>query len=227
MVNSFFKQYEGGAEIIIVNDGSTDKTLHIGKEFETQNPSSSFLSFSQNKGKGFAIARGVEKAQGDWILIIDADSATPIEEFEKLERKKNPNTVLIGSRYQPTKNAIRKQPKGRFLLGRIANALIRLLVLPGISDTQCGFKLFPAKAAKEIFARQQITRFAFDVESLLLAKNLGYEICEIPVSWFHQDESRIRPIRDACKTLWDLFRILSNEKRGAYQMTKNLPQAQA
>jgi len=216
LVNDFFVTQGIEVEIIIVNDGSTDGTQSIGEEFAKGKNDILCLSLEKNQGKGSAIAAGVARASGEWILITDADNATPIEEFQKLSEKKDAQTVVIGSRYLSTKGTVREQPAGRFLLGKLANALIRILVLPGISDTQCGFKLFPAKAAKEIFAQQRISRFAFDVEALLVAQNFGYHIQEVPVSWFHQNESRIRPVRDICKTLWDLLQILGNKKKGLY-----------
>ncbi len=189
-----------------------------------QNPLFRFFSLEENQGKGAALARGIAEARGEWILTLDADNATPIEEFFRLAERKGKKTIVIGSRYMPMSGVTRQQPKSRFFLGKIANAIIQTLLLPGISDTQCGFKLFPQHAAKAIFSQQKINRFAFDVEALLIAKNLGYEICEIPVSWFHQKESRIRPVRDAIKTFWDLLRIIfySGKKEYSWQKRNNL-----
>lgn len=215
-LNEFFSRQKMPTEILVINDGSSDKTAHIAHDFFLREKCGKVISLPTNQGKGAAIARGVAEAKGEWILTADADNATPIEEFSKLFAHRDEQSVVIGSRYLAEKTVMREQPKFRFFLGKTANALIRGSILSGISDTQCGFKLFPSAAAKMIFAKQKITRFAFDIETLVIARDLGYAIHEIPVSWFHQSESRVRPIRDALKTLWDLLRILWYRRRGEY-----------
>ena len=130
--------------------------------------------------------------------------------------KETNSDVAIGSRYMSKSQVKITQPLYRIILGRVGNFLIRLFLIDGIKDTQCGFKLFEHKAAQEIFFVQKIKRFAFDMEALVVADNLGYKITEVPVSWYNYTESRFRPIKDALRTLRDLVYIKVNLWSGRY-----------
>lgn len=191
-VRTFLKNHD--SEIIVVDDGSTDGTSAF-----------SLISYPVNMGKGYAIKKGVEAAAGDLILFMDADNATPIGELEKL--LKVDADIVIGSRYLPESAIEKKQPLFRVLIGRLGNLIIRLLVVKNVKDTQCGFKLFKKNVAKELFSELQTDRFGFDIEILGRAQKKGYRIVEVPVTWLHNDNSRVRPIRDAFKTLADLIKI--------------------
>jgi dolichyl-phosphate beta-glucosyltransferase len=217
-INDYIKNTNLNAEIIVVDDGSKDKTMEIVDKYQKKIPNLYLVALSKNKGKGFAIKKGVEISKGKYILFTDADNSTPIEEHKNLMGKlrKMGTDIAIGSRYLANSNVKIKQPLYRVLLGRFGNLLIRVFLIDGIQDTQCGFKLFKYKAAKEIFSMQKIKRFGFDMEALVIAKSLGYKIVEVPVSWFNSPESRVRPIKDGLITLKDLMYIKLNLLIGRY-----------
>lgn len=213
-------------EVIVVDDGSSDKTSEIASQYKdlfyrTNNDVSkvvlNVVRYEKNRGKGFAVKTGVENAHGKYILFTDADNSTPIEELFKLyEYIKQGDDVVIGSRYLKDSNVKIKQSRYRIFMGRFGNLLIKITLINGIKDTQCGFKLFTHQAAKEIFVKQKVTRFGFDMEALVIAKNLGLKIKEVPVSWFNSVESRVRPVRDGFKTLKELIYIKLNLWGGRY-----------
>lgn len=217
-IEDYLKDKRINAEVIIVNDGSTDRTSEVVESYKQKNKNIKSINFEKNQGKGFAVKAGVEASQGKYILFTDADNSTPIEEFEKLliHMKAKNAKLAIGSRYLHDSNVKIKQPYYRILIGRIGNLLIRLFLIDNIKDTQCGFKLFEHKAAKEIFSFQKVKRFGFDMEALVIAQKLDYKIIEVPVSWFNSAESRFRPIKDTIRTLRDLFYIKLNLWSGRY-----------
>ena len=223
IINDFLKEKKINAEIIVVDDGSIDKTKKIIKKLQQKIPDLKLINLEKNRGKGFAVKKGIEKSKGKFILFTDADNSTPIEELEKLMQKmrESKSDIAIGSRYLRGSDVKIKQPIYRRFLGRIGNLLIRLLIIKKIKDTQCGFKLFEHKTAKKIFPFQKIKRFAFDIETLAIAKKLNYKIIEVPVSWFNSPESRIRPIKDALRTFRDLIYIKINLWKGIYSSNQN------
>jgi dolichyl-phosphate beta-glucosyltransferase len=178
------------AEVLVVDDGSDDRTAAVaektaaglGLEFR-------LVRLPHNRGKGAAVRAGVMEAAGDRILVTDADLSTPIEELEKLLSSGAP--VAIGSRGIDETLVKQRQSLFRVASGKLFNVLVRLLAVSGIRDTQCGFKLFRRDAAREIFSRASVDRFAFDVEALLLARRLGYAIAEVPVLWFNSPDTRV------------------------------------
>ncbi|MCM8778967.1 MAG: glycosyltransferase family 2 protein [Candidatus Omnitrophica bacterium] len=203
------------SEIIVVDDGSTDRTIEVIQKLDI--PNLKIVSNSTNQGKGAAVKRGVLAARGEYILFTDADNSTPIEELEKFLHRLGKDKILIGSRYLKGSKIMIKQPKFRIIIGRLGNYLIQKILPIGIKDTQCGFKLFPRMAAQEIFPRQRVKLFGFDFEILTIAKILGYKIEEIPVIWINSPVSRIRPIRDAFRTFLDLIYVKINLLRGIYK----------
>ena len=206
------------AEVLVVDDGSSDSTpamvLALAKKWKTLR----LVSLGANAGKGAAVARGVHEAQGRFILFSDADLSTPIEELPRLQAAlKAGASIAIGSRALDRARIGVHQPFYREAGGRLFNKLVQALTVPGIRDTQCGFKLFEAAAAKRLFAKQQVRRFGFDVEVLYLARKLGLGIAELPVRWENSPETKVRPVRDGLRAFLDLGLIRLYDLQGRYQ----------
>lgn len=205
------------AEIIISNDGSTDKTHLIIEERQKTMKNLSLIGTIKNKGKGAAVKNGIQRASGEYILMTDADHSTPIEELDRFIPLMNEFDIIIGSRYLKDSHVKIKQPLTRVLIGRIGNALIQLFLINNIKDTQCGFKLFKHATAKNVFALQKVHRWGFDMEIIAIAQSLDYKIKEIPVSWFDSPESRFRPLKDCLYTFLELLYIKLNFWCGRYK----------
>ncbi len=203
-------------DIIIVDDGSTDKTVDICKKY-LKKCSLVILKNKNNMGKGFSVKKGVLKAKGDYILVTDSDLSTPIEELSKLLEYSKSNDVIIGSR--SIDESIVKTRLFKKILGRFSNILISFIV-KDIKDTQCGFKLFNKSVAKKIFSNQTINRWGFDFEILYIAQKIGYSIKEVPVTWIEDINSKVRLI-DYPKTLIDLLMILYNIRFGKYKFVED------
>ncbi len=216
-VNGYFLSKPLSRQIIVVDDGSTDNTVGMVEDMKTHITGLSVIAYRPNRGKGYAIRKGVEASHGKYILFTDADNSTPIEEFDKFYPLLEENKVVIGSRYLSDSHIIIKQPWYRVFIGRFANILIRIFVLDGVKDTQCGFKAFQHEAAGEIFSRMKINRFGFDIEILAIARLFNFAIREVPVSWYNSPESRIKPIKDSFRTFRDLIYIKLNLWGGRYR----------
>ncbi|MEL6133544.1 MAG: dolichyl-phosphate beta-glucosyltransferase [Bacteroidota bacterium] len=211
-LHTLAKYFEGKAvEILVVDDGSKDDTRL--KVEALRLPMVRVLSYGVNKGKGYAVRHGVLASKGRYVLMTDADLSTPIECIEDMQPHMAKYPVVIGSRAlaqsQVTKNWFRG------MLGTFGNSLIQL-ILPGIQDTQCGFKLFEASLARELFAMQQITGFGFDFEILYLARKFGHSILEIPVKWTHHAGSKVKPWHYV-QTLSELATVVWFDVKGAYK----------
>ncbi len=215
-IHRFFHGKPLTRQVIVVNDGSRDNTAEVLDVLREEITDLTVISNSPNRGKGYAVKKGVEASRGEYILFADADNATPIEEFEKFYPLLKNNKVVIGSRYLSESNVVVGQPWYRVLIGRIGNMLIQFLLLEGVRDTQCGFKAFQHEAAREIFSRMRINGFGFDIEILSIARLLNFPVREVPVSWFNSSESRIRPLRDAIRTFGELVYIKLNLWGGRY-----------
>lgn len=189
-----------------MDDGSADATLKIGQEF-AQGKAAQVLS-PGHQGKGGAIRSGMMAATGDYVLMTDADLSTPLECVEDLLAAMDAGfDVAIGSRALKESVLTVRQPPYREMMGRAGNRIIQTALLPGIQDTQCGFKLFRRAAAREIFSRSVLNGVSFDIEVLYLARQLGFRIKEVPVRWAHKSGSKVRIVRDYLATLRDLFLI--------------------
>ncbi|MBI5823666.1 MAG: glycosyltransferase family 2 protein [Chloroflexi bacterium] len=214
----FLKKQSLSFEIIIVENGSTDRTLQLAREFALQNPNVTVYQEEQ-RGKGNAVRHGMLQARGEYRFICDADLSMPIEEIQKFIPPALADfDIAIGSREAP--GAIRyNEPSYRHLGGRAINFAIRLLILPGLNDTQCGFKCFSAKAAEKIFSQQTLLGWSFDIENLYIARRKKLRIKEIPIQWHYDPDSKVNAIRDALQMLGDIFRIHLNAQRGKYDLS--------
>jgi len=196
------------AEIIIVDDGSTDETAAVARAFDPGAMAIRLIRNRVNRGKGYSVRRGMRKARGAMMLMTDTDLSTPISELAKLVPHLGDGyDVVIGSRDLDESVIRRRQPHYRHGMGLLMRGLRRRLMLRDVRDTQCGFKLFSRRAAKDIFRRVREEGFAFDCEALLLARKLGYRIKEVGVVWRNDPDSRVRPVRDSLGMLAGLARI--------------------
>ncbi len=203
------------AEVFVVENGSTDGTLRLAQEYAENHPNLRVLH-EPKRGKGLAIRRGMMEAHGKYRFVCDVDLSMPVEEIEQfLPPLFNDFDIAIASREAP--GAVRyNEPYYRHLTGRVFNFLIRLLVLPGIQDTQCGFKCFRAAVAKDVFRYQTLSGWSFDVEILHIARRRGYHITEVPIHWYYSPESKINILRDSWRMFLDLLTIRLNAWRGIY-----------
>ena len=195
-------------EALVVDDGSTDGTLEICREFASRHEWLKVLHFSVNHGKGHAVRRGVLEAEGEHILICDADLATPIEELDRFRRFLGEGAdIVIASRPLRDSHLVERQPLYREFAGRMFNLLVRAVAVRGIHDTQCGFKLIRREAAHSVFPLCSLNGFSFDIEALHVAQRLGFRIKEAPVHWYHKPGSKVKLLRDGMRMFLDLFRI--------------------
>lgn len=206
-------------EVVVVDDGSTDDTAQMVERFRAAHPEVRLLRNPGNRGKGYSVRHGMLEAAGDWVLVSDADLSAPIEELDKLlaAARDHQALVVIGSRALDRSLIAVHQSPFRENAGRIFNLLVRLIAGLPFRDTQCGFKLFERRAAREIFRRQRIDRFGFDVETLYLARKLGFRAREVPVRWSHATGTKVRMLRDSLNMFLDLARIRGHDLRGLYR----------
>lgn len=207
-------------EIIVVDDGSTDATLALARQFAERHLRVRVIANGVNLGKGASIRIGMQSAAEPLVLMTDADLSTPIEELDKLVALLGPADVAIGSRALPGAHISRHQPIYRELMGKAFNRFVRALALERFRDTQCGFKLFKQEAARAIFSRARIDRFAFDVEAIFIAEKLGLTVVEAPVRWHNSPQSSVHIVRDSLRMLLDLCRIrwMHRSRLGQHQV---------
>jgi glycosyltransferase involved in cell wall biosynthesis len=206
-------------EVLVVNDGSADGTHRIATRFHEEQPNIRVLDNPGNRGKGYSVRHGMLEARGEWVLFTDSDLSAPIEELDTLATaaRERGAAVAIGSRAVNRKLIEVHQSWFRETAGRIFNVMMRAATGLPFADTQCGFKLFEGKAAKEIFKRQQIERWGFDAEVLFIARRLGYKAIEVPVHWSHSEGTKVSMFRDSVNMFVDLLRIRRNQWKGLYR----------
>lgn len=196
------------AEVIVVDDGSADRTSEVARGALEGRVPYRLIRFDANRGKGAAVKAGVLASAGRAVMFTDADLSAPIDELDKFQPRLDEGfDVVIGSRAIPGCDIRVPQARPRQAMGRLFNRLVRLFVMRGCKDTQCGFKLFRREAALDLFTRLGTSGFAFDVEVLLLARKLGYKVAEVPVVWCDSPPSRVRMLRSSWRMLRELLAI--------------------
>ena len=207
-IHAFLTEQDFSWEMIVVDDGSTDGTSALAERFfSDMKENARVLNNPGNKGKGYSVRAGMLDAKGEWVLMSDADLSTPIEEVLKLLEITQSHPVVIGSRGMKESLLEERLPLYRETMGKIFNLMVQTIALPGIQDSQCGFKLFSGQAAKEVFSRTTIEGFGFDVECLFVARRLGYSIGEVPIRWINHPASKVHAIRDSARMAGDLFKV--------------------
>jgi dolichyl-phosphate beta-glucosyltransferase len=217
-IDEFLRKQPYDAEVIIVENGSTDDTVGVVKRFAQDHPDIDIKLFAgEPRGKGRAVQRGMLEACGEWRFFCDVDLSMPIEEINKFLPPQLDNyEVALGSR--EAKGAKRyNEPYYRHLMGRINNFLVKLIAVRGFEDTQCGFKSFSRKAAEDLFRVQKMKGIGFDVELLYIAQKRGYRIIEVPINWYYNAETKMRFVQDSLGIIREMFEIRRNWRQGLYQ----------
>lgn len=219
----FFKDRD--AELLFVDDGSSDNTVQIISDFARIHPGVEVIA-EKHRGKAATVLTGMKRAGGDVVGFMDADLATPLETWDVCEEAlQNGAGVAIASR-EGIGSVRVDEPSYRHIMGRVFNGLVQLLLLPGIDDTQCGFKVFSRAALDDILPRQRLYEgaeevrtprvTAFDVELLYIARKYGHQIVVIPITWQYGDHSKVNPVIDTIHNLFDVLRVKWNSIRGRY-----------
>jgi len=225
-VVNFMRNFSSDFEVIVVDDGSSDNTVQAITDYKKENKEVILIK-NLHLGKGPAISTGVKKAKGKYIYLADADLSTPISELKKLSvwLLDHDYDIVIASREGRGAERI-DEPFYRHMMGRVFNSLVQFLILPGIKDSQCGFKLFRADVAKKLFDKLEIGSAkkelkaaytgAWDVEILYMARLLGYTIKEVPIKWIFVKTTRVSPLRDSLKMLKEIAHIKKKALLGKY-----------
>jgi glycosyltransferase involved in cell wall biosynthesis len=205
------------AEVTVVDDGSTDRTAEMVRGWMERTPRLRLVQNAGNRGKGYSVRNGLLQATGEVVMFTDADLSAPMEEAELLLAAiREGADVAIGSRWLDKTRQTSHQPLYRRFFGRCFNWVTRTVMGLPYKDTQCGFKAFRREAAQVIFRLQRVERWGFDPEILFIARKLGYTIREVPVTWGHDERSRMSYLRDGMKMLEEMAAIRGNSLAGRY-----------
>ena len=223
-VSSFLAQQDYTAEVIVVENGSSDHTADIARIFVARYPNMRLIQETR-RGKGLAIHVGMLAARGEYRFMCDADLSMPITELNRfIPPILTDFDIAIASR--EAAGAVRyNEPYYRHLGGRAINTLIRLFALPGLQDTQCGFKCFRDPIAEDLFCQQTLIDWSFDIEILYIARQRGYRVVELPIPWYFNPETKLNPVQDAIRMWLDILTILRNARQGKYGSKKSLQQS--
>lgn len=212
---AFLEQQSYTYEVIVIENGSEDRTLEVARSYQELYGNLRVLQEFE-RGKGLAVQRGMLDACGVYLFMCDADLSMPVAEINRfLPPVLEDFDIAIASR-EALGSVRYNEPQYRHLGGRAVNTMIRLLALPGLNDTQCGFKCFRAPVAQDIFRLQTLKGWSFDIELLYIARRRGYRIVEVPISWYFNPDSKLRAVQDAIKMFLDIFRVHLNAIRGVY-----------
>lgn len=194
-------------EVVVVDDGSTDGTVSIVKDFISNNSKIKLIENKENHGKGYVVKKGMLASSGQRRLFMDADGSTPISEIDKLNLYMDQGyDVAIGSRRVAGSDVKEDQPLHRIFLGWLFRELVDFILPLGVVDSQNGFKMFSGKSAEALFSKQNVNGWAFDVEILYLARRLGYKVIEVPIVWVNDKETKVT-LRSMMKMIWEVVRV--------------------
>jgi dolichyl-phosphate beta-glucosyltransferase len=214
-IDAFLQQQDYEAEVIVVDNGSNDRTTEVVEDFAKEHSYVRLIRL-QERGKGRAVKAGMLDAKGEYRFICDADLSMPIEEVSKfLPPNFEGQDIIIGSREGEGAQRI-GEPEYRHIMGRVFNFIVKMTAVNEFEDTQCGFKMFKREAAEDLFSVQQMNGIGFDVELIYVALKRGYKVSDVPITWYFDPDSRMRLVQDTLHVLVEIWEIRKNWREGRY-----------